>query len=70
MIETVITIKLKTDRETFEQKDFQEVLNQIKSGKMRREFESGGRKDKWTIKADCTYWTNYKQAIKENKDEK
>jgi hypothetical protein len=64
MIETVITIKLKTNRETFEQKEFQEVLSDIKSGKMKRRFESVEKENEWIMKADCTYWTNYKQAIK------
>ena len=66
MIETVITIKLKTDQKTFEAPHFQEVLQSIKTGEMRRNFESARKTDKWIVTADCSYWTNYKQKKNEH----
>jgi len=54
-VETVITISLKTSKEVFESKEFQDVINSIKTGEMKREFEKSLK-----MKAACTYWTNYK----------
>lgn len=61
-IKTVITLSFETDVETFESKEFQEVINSIKTGEMKREFEKD--KNKVKLKATCTYWTNYKQICK------
>ncbi len=59
MIETVITLKFKTTKEQFEHKDFQEMLNEVKSGKLARDFKDDkhGKKVK---DVTCVYWTNYK----------
>lgn len=59
MVRTVITIELKTTIEGFEHEQFQEVINSIKSGEMKREFEDN---NKFKLKASCTYWTDYKQV--------
>jgi hypothetical protein len=61
-IETVITIKFKTSRETFESDEFQKIIEMIRSGEMKREFEKDNSKVK--VKAACTYWTNYKQVTR------
>jgi len=58
-IETVITLKFKCSREVFESKPFQDVIDSIKTGEMKREFEKADSKVK--LKAACTYWTNYKK---------
>lgn len=58
MVETVITIKLKTTVETFESSEFQAVLDKINNGELKRDFENGNIKD---TRATVTYWTNYKK---------
>lgn len=57
MVETVITIKLKTTVETFESSEFHAVLDKINNGELKRDFENGKIKD---MRATITYWTNYK----------
>ena len=59
MIKTVITISLKTSRKTFLSKEFQDMLNTVKSGEMKREFEKPTNKIK-PLSAAVTYWTDYK----------
>jgi len=59
MIETVITMKIKTTREQFESKVFQDMLNDIKTGKLSRDLKEA-RHGKLIENASVTYWTNYK----------
>lgn len=59
MVKTVITLEFKTSIEDFESKKFQEVIDSIKTGELKREFEKNGD---MKIKASVSYWTNYKQV--------
>jgi hypothetical protein len=62
-IKTVITIELRTPIESFNHIKFQEVLDSIKTGEMKREFE---KNDDIKLKASCTYWTDYKIKTKQH----
>ena len=59
MIETVITMKIKTTKEQFESKDFQELLNDVKTGKLSREMKDA-KHGKMVEDVAVSYWTNYK----------
>ena len=59
MIETVITIKIKTTKDQYESDDFQDLINQIRTGKLSREMKDA-KHGKMVESVDITYWSNYK----------
>lgn len=63
MVKVVITTTLHMTPEQFKSDKVQELLNDIKSGKAKRELNEGRRGEKNVEKITMSYWTDAKNKL-------